>query len=475
MTVDIRGRLVEERNFLLAMKEAGYLSPSSALAELVDNAIQAGARRISIEIRPHTELDLSAVTVKDDGEGMSPDTLDQCLRFGGSSRFNDRRGLGRFGMGLPTASLSLANVVTVTTWRVGMAPRAVALDALAATLGPSAPSVGTPATLSGTVVEWRGCPTLTRRSVPTIVRSVRSDLGRIFRRHISGGTSILLNGSIVPPLDPTFGSVVFDGACAHQTFENLEYRVLGPEGESPVRVRFFELPIEQWFMLDKPRKRTLGITGRAGCSVVRADREVAYGWYFFGKKRKENYDDWWRCEVEFDPALDEAFGITNTKQGIRPSEHLRHILEPDMESIARILNQRARESFEAAKLTTHALHASSIAHGVDPLLSPLPRTGPGPLSYRLRVEPGSGERFIRADVADGTLYTVLDSNHAVYKKVLAHLGELEAVGSEQVRLGVELSLLALGRSMAQCGGDQGPDGSLMETWSDTLTKFLRSL
>ena len=64
-----------------------------------------------------------------------------------------------------------------------------------------------------------------------------------------------------------------------------------------VRVRFSELPVAQWSRLSNEEKRARGITKCAGVSVVRAGREVDYGWFFLGEKRRENYDDWWRCEI----------------------------------------------------------------------------------------------------------------------------------------------------------------------------------
>jgi hypothetical protein len=54
-----------------------------------------------------------------------------------------------------------------------------------------------------------------------------------------------------------------------------------------------------------------------------------------GDKRKENYDDWWRCEISFSPDLDEMFGVTHTKQEIKQSEFMNNILVPDMEQTAR--------------------------------------------------------------------------------------------------------------------------------------------
>ena len=64
-----------------------------------------------------------------------------------------------------------------------------------------------------------------------------------------------------------------------------------------------------------------------------------------GTKRRENYDDWWRCEVQFDPLLDEYFGVNHTKQQISARADLDRLLTPDLENIARILNARVRQAF----------------------------------------------------------------------------------------------------------------------------------
>src|SRR4029450_2338160 len=87
----------------------------------------------------------------------------------------------------------------------------------------------------------------------------------------------------------------------------------------------------------------------AGLCIIRAGREIDYGWFFMGRKRKENYDDWWRCVICFDPDLDEMFGVTNTKQGIRPTKDLIDILSPDLEQIARQLNGKIRSEYANIK------------------------------------------------------------------------------------------------------------------------------
>ena len=88
--------IVAVDRFIQATRDSGYKNTSSAVAELVDNAIQADATRIRITVCHATDGETSAVEllVQDDGTGMDPFTLRTALRFGGTTRFNDRTGLG---------------------------------------------------------------------------------------------------------------------------------------------------------------------------------------------------------------------------------------------------------------------------------------------------------------------------------------------------------------------------------------------
>ena len=62
--------------------------------------------RIPFATRPTARRGAVELLVQDNGTGMDPFTLRTALRFGGTTRFNDRTGLGRYGMGLPNSSLS---------------------------------------------------------------------------------------------------------------------------------------------------------------------------------------------------------------------------------------------------------------------------------------------------------------------------------------------------------------------------------
>jgi len=121
--------LVALDRFILATRDSGYKGTGSAVAELVDNAIQAGATRIDVFVlQADGDSNSLVLEVSDNGCGMAPATLMQALRFGGSSRFNDRTGLGRYGMGLPNSSFSQARRLEVVTWRSQRDAWSAALD-----------------------------------------------------------------------------------------------------------------------------------------------------------------------------------------------------------------------------------------------------------------------------------------------------------------------------------------------------------
>src|SRR5437016_6576876 len=109
------GSLVVASHFIEATRDSGYKSLGSALAELVDNAFEAKASAVHVVLGrgDKREDSESIVCVSDNGRGMDTETCRNALRFGWSSRFNQRDSHGRYGMGLPNASLSHARRVEV--------------------------------------------------------------------------------------------------------------------------------------------------------------------------------------------------------------------------------------------------------------------------------------------------------------------------------------------------------------------------
>jgi hypothetical protein len=100
-----------------SLRSVGY-STSAALADLVDNSISALARRVEISVSMRST---PFVAISDDGEGMDEETLLSAMRFGSRDPRDMRHhtDLGRFGLGLKTASLSQCRRVSVASIRAG--------------------------------------------------------------------------------------------------------------------------------------------------------------------------------------------------------------------------------------------------------------------------------------------------------------------------------------------------------------------
>ena len=522
----MRSSTVEKRNgedysvialdrFIQATRDSGYKGTVSAVSEIIDNAVEAGAENIDILIESTEDDSLypTEIFTIDDGCGMSPATLRQALRFGGSTRFGSRAGLGRYGMGLPNSSLSQARRVTVFTWQTPGTIHSSHLDVDEIASGevstvprPSSapfPLEGEPSS-SGTIVLWSHCDRLDARRVTTLERKLAAGLGRRFRHFIWNGVCININGQPVTAIDPLYlrDDAVFSGAEVFGEPIEYEVRVDPTNGSTEtglVTVTFSILPVDQWHNMTNQEKRRRGISKGAGVSIVRAGREVDYGWFFLRGKRRENYDDWWRCEVRFDPALDEAFGITHTKQQIRPKPYLVEALAPDIETVARALNGRVRKAHLAAKAAERFADSERLASERDALLEPLPtkKNGKGrrfleELKRRhgfLRASPSNGDTSLRYRIVesttqaekdfysyargDGELVLVVNPDHPFYKHIYRHLAEGDTPKERLLRTQIELLLLSAARAEAEdeaAGGEAG--ARHRRRWSDVLATFL---
>lgn len=472
--------LLVPSNFIRAVRDSGYVSLSTALAELIDNSLQAGADKIAISVARPTTNGLPEIRVGDNGNGMSRLQLQTCLRFGGSSRFDDRNSFGRFGMGLPAASLSQARKVEVTSWQKGRTAHVVDLDVDAIAAGQPVdltprPRPGVNEGQSGCLITWQDCDRIEYRRLAWLERALHRDLGRTYRRFLQANLALTINGKAVKPVDPTLLTTEVDGHSGRLAFEPLRYEMETTSGTTSfVTVRFVALPVRHWHHLDNVTKRRIGIVGSGGVSIMRAGREIASGWHLMGSKRKENYDDWWRCEIDFDPILDEHFGITINKQGIRPSQALREAIEPELESIARLLNGRVRQAFEEVKFQAATEASCRIAAAADADLPVLRSSGKrqGALSYRIRSDQLPVETMFRSALRQRTLDVTLNVDHPSYAALYK---PLQAMGEEasDLRTAFELFVLAFARTAALMNGDGKICDEMLRAWSATYGRMLQ--
>lgn len=502
--------------FIQSTRDSGYKGTVSAIAELVDNALEASARRIEIHVRKSADGDDFEVAILDDGVGMDADTLTEALRFGGTTRFNSRKGLGRFGMGLPNASLSQARRVDVFTWQNGVSPISSYLDVdqivsgtLTAIPKPALRSLPDYAKgkKSGTLVLWTRCDRLDNRRISTLEKRLHVGLGRIFRHFLWAGTSIKLNGKAIAPVDPIFLQTSFNGSNA-KPFQDTITVEIATDSENPsspvgqVEILFTELPVAEWHELSNEEKRSRGIANGAGVSVVRGKREVDFGWFFMGAKRRENYDDWWRCEIKFNPDLDDAFGITHTKQQIRPKDYLVEALQPILEDTAKALNSRVRQKHLNLKTERTGTEAENLAAKRHDRLRPIPKsktqvgdakalsdladrhtrvrdalnTKPSETKYLLVQDEQDSGPFFKPLLADGVLVAVLNSNHLFFRKFYEPLVGQNGLEPAKAAHVINLMLLAATRAEALLTSkdERKTLAKFRKEWSEVFDALLRS-
>jgi hypothetical protein len=257
-----------------AMRDIGY-SFESAVADIVDNSIAASCT--SVDIRFGWSSGDPWIAIIDDGRGMRAEELQDAMRPGSQSPLIERHksDLGRFGLGLKTASFSQCRRLTVVS-RANGAQNGMRwdLDVVARDddwtlqiLDSSEVAALAPAQLStsrGTMVLWQkidrlelaGEETHARLAMNDIMAALRSHLARVYHRFLSGEpghskTAISINGLSVEPFDP-FGytfkgtqhlpeeTVLVDGSEVrilphilphHSKISPSDYeRLAGPEG-----------------------------------------------------------------------------------------------------------------------------------------------------------------------------------------------------------------------------------------------------
>lgn len=400
-TTNLLASLVNPRYFVEATRESGYKGTANALSELIDNSLQAQATSIHILFEEQSDGEIW-VYILDDGAGMSAETLSIAPQFGGTTRFGDRDGIGRFGMGLPNASVSQCRRMEIYSKQAGspLLRSHLDLDEVSGTepftegflspveafKWPLPPELTDKfdGTRTGTLVIWKKCDRLYPKSVDALRKTVMGFLGQAFRNFIyrvneKPAHLITVNGEEVEPFDPLYldQRALYSGAekRAEKTY-SLPVSV-GSKETGNVTVKFSMLPVEDWQTLSPSEKNKRRITANKGFSIVRAGREidVTDRHFILGRGGNEgrisNNDAWWACEISFDPKLDEVFGVTHTKQDIRPN--LQALQAIRQEIFATI--QTLREEYETrrAKKGPAKTHPSEEkAHHNDKFLPPIP-------------------------------------------------------------------------------------------------------
>lgn len=347
--------IIPQNLSISAMRSSGYRDTAHALAELIDNAIQAGDEtgiRTEVEVicieEPSTKgrRQISRIAVYDNACGMSKISLRKALQFGNGSRLDkaNQKGIGKFGMGLPNSSISQCKRVDVWTWQSGEVHHAyldverIQAGALVDVPEPQASEIPKDwLTLiagdvqeHGTLVVWSELDRISWKQSTTLLRHTEFISGRVYRHFLNDGsvrirlaayeskTNATIYQSYVRQNDPLY---LMAGTNAPEPFnQNPAFVPFGQPIVLNVAYGGSEHPVTIVASICKPETRREGGSKaigqhahrNQGVSVVRARRELELNLSFTNSY--DTRERWWGVEVQFEPGLDDVFGVTNNKQ-----------------------------------------------------------------------------------------------------------------------------------------------------------------
>lgn len=365
------GRLVESLRYL------GY-GNYEALADLVDNSIDAEAA--SIKVRVQQKSGTPYISVADNGLGMTKEVLDQAMRLGSLTSRDLNSDLGKFGMGLVTASLSIARTCHVITraedgcwssaWDVD---EVVSRNAFVKHLDQATTEeteildaeIGSDS--SGTIVMLTRCDNLGNRNMSAFASTLKSHLGRVHRYFIQAGRSIQVNDEAIAAIDPLQindpnTKIVIDEEFPVHVSED------GNEKSDTVRARIVLVPEVPATDLDVARSMKA-----QGFYIMRNQREImnAVTLNFFTKHNDFNR---MRAELFFPGTLDRMVGVEFTKRQVNLEQslydQLASTLVPTCRAIKRQEATKKRFETSEAQEQLHKQSAKAIAEKDKLLIKP---------------------------------------------------------------------------------------------------------
>ena len=357
---------------------------NSAFAELLDNSTAANSEDGSITTkniyinfssksvgtgRAYKQMVDQAVFI-DDGVGMDKDILATCLQWAQSTRYNDRRGIGRFGVGMTYAAIFQSKKCEVFSKTKEGSWNYVAFDMTGDPVKDPAPFITDPKKKVPPKEVLKGCETLTNGTIvilsdfdkisedfETVVDEFKYYVARTFRHFIWGSTTrfdnilnninFFINGEQIKAIDPLYLTTAATAHPDDPTADAWDIQTIdvpidkNPSLQTSVEIRMSLLP-KEWRKRkaqsrtpeDKQKETSRYVDKNLGISIIRKGREVSnfvpdHYWKKGGGFTSDNkgysyaMNRWWGCEISFSPDCDKLFEVRNIKRGAKPVKDLR--------------------------------------------------------------------------------------------------------------------------------------------------------
>ncbi len=363
-------RFLSASTVIESLRDNGYNNTAYALAELIDNSLQAKATRVEVgfieeKLAKRKNYTVSEISLWDNGNGMDAETLRVAMQFGGGTHRNDSSGMGKFGMGLPNSSISQCKRVEVWSWQKGGEPHYTYLDVDAMKEGtleevPMPKVCAIPSKYeeaffnkrpeSGTLIIWSKLDRLSWKTGQSIYRHCEHLVGRMYRNFICNDNIKIESRTYRPSgsekldtwkievfkaNDPMYlkkntSLPVLPGSYKNEAFfelmdeETVSVEFINESGEPKRDDVTITTSMVKKSIADKILKNTVGRLGgtewgkhcskNVGVSIVRANRELVLRDSFLTSALRESKGRFIGVEISFPPSLDAVFGVTNNKQ-----------------------------------------------------------------------------------------------------------------------------------------------------------------
>lgn len=368
----MNNRFLSAETVIDSLRDNGYSNTAYALSELIDNSLQAKATRVEVgfiekksEGNERNWHHVKEISVWDNGAGMNPETLLKAMQFGGSENRFDEEGMGKFGMGLPNSSISQCKRVDVWSWTKSSPPHYTYLDVEEMRSGdlehvPNPEESEIPEKYknaffpkmpeSGTLVVWSDIDRLSWKTGKSIYKHCELLIGRLYRNFICNNDvkiesityreededvlsaikrdpfklndpMYLMKNSSLPELPGSYKGEAFFEKFNEETVPVEFIDQSGERKTADVTIRSSIAKNNIAREILKNSTKRLGFTDwgqhcgkNIGVSIVRAKRELVLRDSFMPKDIKKFKGRFIGIEIEFPPALDHVFGVTNNKQ-----------------------------------------------------------------------------------------------------------------------------------------------------------------
>jgi hypothetical protein len=468
--------IVSAKLAIEAMRDNGYKNTATAVAELIDNSIQAGGSKIELMIMEkidyamaNPKARISEIAVLDDGHGMDATVLVAAMQFGNGTRLNDRSGMGRFGMGLPASSISQARRVDVWSWKKSgeVLHTYLDIDDLGEGLVPTpskseVPDIWKKASQgvgnSGTLIVWSKLDRCVWKTAEALIRNSEFVIGRMYRKFIFDG-KVVIRMCAFSDTAPSAKTIDQFAQANDPGYLLAPSSTPAPYDLSPLFNQWGEVPytvdfggekhvVDVRYSLVKPDARKVadgsalaGATEfgkhakrNVGISLVRAGRELV-----LDQNLVNSYDPterWWGVEIEFPPSLDVIFGVTNNKQEARNFASVAELIAA--ESFEGSLQQEIERLNESGDPTVSLY---TIIHAVKNQLSTMRKQ----LKANAPKAPGAKKRYEAEVTATAVTKKRQDDNHAGSSDA----GELEDEEARKTALIADLTEAGVGAINAE--------------------------